>query len=215
MDTLYWNTVNDKLRESLLLFMENEIFNDFRLVGGTSLSLQLGHRLSVDIDLFTDVMHKAIDFETIDQFLRKNFNYVSSPTDVSIGFGRSYILGESRNDSIKLDLYQTETFLEEPIIRENLRLAGIREIGAMKMDVIQRGGRKKDFWDIHELLNRFSIDQLITLHELKYPYIHEKKLLIHNLTDFSKADEEPDPICLKGNYWELVKLDIIEEVEQL
>jgi hypothetical protein len=193
--------------------MKTEIFNDFRLVGGTSLSLQLGHRESVDIDLFTDVMHKAIDFQTIDEFLRNSFSYVSSPTKGLIGFGRSYILGENRNESIKMDLYTTETFFEEPIIIDSVRLAGTREIAAMKLDVVQRGGRKKDFWDLNELMNKLSIEQLLDLHKLKYPYNHDRELLIRNLTDFTRADIEPDPICLKGNYWELVKLDIIEAVD--
>ena len=52
---LYYNTVNNLLKETLELLMKAPIFNDFRLVGGTSLSLQLGHRMSIDIDLFTDV----------------------------------------------------------------------------------------------------------------------------------------------------------------
>ena len=51
---LYWNTVSALLKDSLLLLMQAEELNEFRLVGGTALSLQLGHRMSVDIDLFTD-----------------------------------------------------------------------------------------------------------------------------------------------------------------
>lgn len=62
---LYYNTVNPLLRNALELIMQAEIFNDFRLVGGTSLSLQLGHRISVDLDLFTDVSYDSIDFEAI------------------------------------------------------------------------------------------------------------------------------------------------------
>ncbi len=58
--------------------MEAQVFAQFRLVGGTALSLQFGHRLSVDIDLFTDAPYNSIDFETITKYLRNTFSYVST-----------------------------------------------------------------------------------------------------------------------------------------
>ena len=68
MKSLFYNTVNPILKSSLETLMNSEIFNDFRLVGGTSLSLQLGHRISVDIDLFSDVEYGSLDFEAIDGY---------------------------------------------------------------------------------------------------------------------------------------------------
>lgn len=78
-DRLHWNTVRPLLKEALATIMQNDIFQAFRLVGGTSLSLQLGHRKSDDIDLFTDEPYGSIDFAVIDKFLRKTFPYVSDP----------------------------------------------------------------------------------------------------------------------------------------
>jgi len=60
---IHWKTVNGLLRETLLLLMKSKEFDKFRLVGGTALSLQLGHRISVDIDLFTDADYGSIDFD--------------------------------------------------------------------------------------------------------------------------------------------------------
>lgn len=210
---LYWNSVNEILRESLFLLLSSPQFGEFRLVGGTSLSLQIGHRLSVDIDLFSDLPYGTIDFDQIYQFLNRNFPYVSPPTKAPIGFGKSYLIGQDPINSIKLDVYHTEPFLENSIEIEGIRLASIGEIAAMKMDVIQRGGRKKDFWDIHELLGKYSLEHLLELHQKKYPYIHDKELLLQNFNEFSRADDEPDPICLRGKYWELIKLDLIEAKE--
>lgn len=59
---MYYNTVNEHLKNALLSLMKSEVFIPFRLVGGTALSLQLGHRISVDIDLFTDAPYGSIDF---------------------------------------------------------------------------------------------------------------------------------------------------------
>jgi hypothetical protein len=54
-------------------------------------------------------------------------------------------------------------------------MATIEEIIAIKVDVIQRGGRRKDFWDLHGLLESYSINQMIELHEQRYPYNHDKE----------------------------------------
>lgn len=81
------------------------------------------------------------------------------------------------------------------------------------MDVIQRVGRKKDFWDLHELLGKYGIEQMLNLHLQRYPYSHDRGLILNNLTNFSLADEDFEPICLKGKYWEFIKDDFEEIME--
>jgi hypothetical protein len=66
---LYYNTINNLLKNSLEIIMSSEVFKNFRLVGGTALSLQLGHRISVDIDFFSDAPYGSIDFDEIESFL--------------------------------------------------------------------------------------------------------------------------------------------------
>lgn len=60
---LYYTTVNELLKSSLSKLMASEVFSQFRLVGGTALSLQIGHRESIDIDLFSDVEYGTLDFK--------------------------------------------------------------------------------------------------------------------------------------------------------
>jgi hypothetical protein len=103
MKSLYWNTVSADLGECLLLLMNHPLFDDFRLVGGTALSLHLGHRLSVDIDFFSSGMQGSLNFDLIDSFLRSQYKYVSAPLGVPIGFGRSYLLGETSDKTIRID----------------------------------------------------------------------------------------------------------------
>lgn len=213
---LHWDTVTPLLREGLELFMQEPLFNDFRIVGGTALSLQLGHRLSIDIDLFSEVLYGSIDFKELDTFIRARYSYVDPGTlPAIIAMGMFYIVGNDDRNAFKLDLMYTDEFIEPYILDDGIRLATTAEIAAMKLDVVQRKGRKKDFWDIHELLDIYSVPEMLSLHELRYPYTHERELLIQNFTDFSLADEEPDPVCLKGKHWELIKMDIIEEIEKL
>lgn len=194
--------------------MKEEVFSEFRLVGGTSLSLQLGHRISVDIDLFTDAEYGSIDFNKIENYLNNNFPFVEYFSDVPVAFGKSYQIGKNRNESVKLDVFYTDNFIKDFISVDEIRLATIEEIVAMKLDVIQRGGRKKDFWDIHELIGKFTFREMLFLHKQRYPYTRDEDLIIENFTNFSIADEDFEPICLRGKYWEFIKDDLIIFVNQ-
>jgi Nucleotidyl transferase AbiEii toxin, Type IV TA system len=207
---LYWNTITPLLKRMLCQLMEIELFQPFRLVGGTSLSLQLGHRSSIDIDLFTDRPYDSIDFKALDDFLRNAYPYVSNPTRGPVGMGRSYLIGDSEMESVKLDLYYTDTFIQPELVIEGIRMASIEEVIAMKIDIVQRGGRKKDFWDLHELMDQYPPARMISLHELRYPYGHDETLIRSNFIYFSMADDDFDPVCLKGKYWEIIKLDITQ-----
>ncbi len=210
---LYWNTVTPLLSNALTKIMQEDIFRQFRLVGGTSLSLQLGHRLSVDIDLFTDAAYDSIDFSVIDKFLRNSFTYVSEPQQGLIGMGQSYLIGDSEADAIKLDLYYTEPFIQPELIVAPIRLATIGDIIAMKIDIVQRVARKKDFWDLHELLAQYTPAEMIELHKTRYPYNHDEQLIRSNFTSFTTADEDFDPVCLRGKYWELIKYDFVQAMK--
>lgn len=93
-----------------------------------------------------------------------------------------------------------------------LRLATVQEIIAMKVDVVQRGGRKKDFWDLHEVLGSYKISDMVSLHLQRFEWTHDEYTIRKNFVDFSKAEHDPDPICLRGKYWEFIKEDIEEAV---
>ena len=195
--------------------MATKAFDQFRLVGGTALSLHRGHRKSADIDLFTDANYGSIDFEAIDNFLHNTYPYVDSTNSNIIGMGKSYYVGENKDDCIKLDIFYTDEFIREIELIDAIRLASIEEIIAMKIDVILRGGRKKDYWDIHELMDDYSLHEMLSWHEKRYPYTHDKKLIKNNFTEFANADKDFEPICLRGKHWEIIKLDMIDFVNEL
>jgi hypothetical protein len=206
---LYYNTINELLKTSLLKLMAAKEFAHFRLVGGTALSLQIGHRASIDIDLFSDVEYGTLNFNEIEGFLKSNFNYVDF-LDISTGMGKAYFVGENKDNTIKLDIFYTDTFIQPYIEEDGIRMATVEEIIAMKVDVVQRGGRKKDFWDLHDLLESYNIAQMLDFHEQRYPYTHDKNLIIQNFTNFEQAEDDFDPICYKGKYWQFIKEDFEE-----
>ena len=208
---LHYETVTPLLKRILKEIMANPIFEPFYLVGGTSLSLRLGHRISVDIDLFTNAPYGSLDFSVYEKFFQDNYKYYyCTDTTNIVGFGRSYYVGGSTDENIKVDLYYHDEIINPCDVIDNIRIANLDDAVAMKVYVISRGGRKKDFWDLHELLNAYSIPQMLEVHKQRHEYTHDHDQIIANFTDFASADEDIDPICLKGKEWELIKLDFVE-----
>lgn len=110
--SLQYKTVTPLLKEILQQLMEVPLFAPFRLVGGTNLSLRYGHRLSVDIDLFSDSEYGSLDFASFENYLRTQFSYYDCNDKGSIvGMGRSYYVRNSDEDFIKIDLMYTDPFI--------------------------------------------------------------------------------------------------------
>ena len=207
---LQYRTVKPILRSTLERLMKIDEFRPFRLVGGTSLSLRYGHRISDDIDLFTDAEYGSIDFQLLQEILRREFPYCQGDCGEIVSFGTSYLVGNSKEDNVKLDLFYTDPFIRPMDQIESIRMASLDDIVAMKMDVISRGGRKKDFWDLHILRNKYTIEQMLSLYKERYPYGATDEECIAGLTNFSVADSDPNPTCLLGKIWQLIKLDFVE-----
>ena len=208
---LYLQTVSVNLIEVLQKLMEIPELKDFRLVGGTALSLQLGHRISRDIDLFTDKSYGSVNFGKIDKVLRQKFSFVEPISSGLPGPGIMYFVGETAEAMIKLDLFYTDPFVLPVVETDGFRMAQILEVAAMKLEVISRSGRKKDFWDMAELLDHYTFTVLLDVFNKKYPYLDTNDLL-KSLISFDDADDEANPLCLRGRYWELIKADIQELV---
>ena len=213
MSKLYWNTVAPILESVLQDIINEPLFSSFRLVGGTSLSLQLGHRMSVDIDLFTDAEYGSIDYKAIREFLELKYPFCVSRNLENVAFGTNFVVGNSINDCVKIDLYYTDDFIEPPIILESIRMATTNEIIAMKLDVILRGGRKKDFWDLHYFIDKLTADEMIVLFQKRYPYNDDFDKIKPQLINFEIADSDFEPICLLEKNWEIIKFDFLEFVE--
>lgn len=212
---LYTNTVSNLLWEALTQLMEVQELNSFRLVGGTSLSLQLGHRASVDIDMFTDADYGSIDFMKLENSLRGLFPYIDTSPAGFGGLGKSYFIGRHKRELVKLDLFYTDSFAFPCVKEKNIRFSSLEEVAAMKLDVIAHGGRKKDFWDIHELLEKFTFNELVCFYKKRYPYGFSKDELLLQMIDFSVADHDFEPNCFKDKKWVLIKLDFEDLIKRI
>ena len=204
---LHTSTVEPSTLVVLKQLMSIPDLEDFYLVGGTCLSLRYGHRISVDLDLFSI---KDFENEKIISVLEKRFEtfqYRNPNNPVGI-FG--FI------SDIKIDLVKHYYFkqIDAAVIEDEIRMFSDKDIIAMKIFALLKRAQKKDFWDVAELLQHYSIQNFIDFYNEKYP---NQMLLIsipHALTYFEDANESEDPISLKGQTWESVQTIIKQKVSE-
>ena len=192
---LQTQTVDRDTLELLKELMTLPELQQFSLVGGTNLSLRLGHRLSVDLDLFTN---EPFDTEKISLILTDRF------TNTTIASTSDTMLFAFINN-IKLDMVLLPYKYIEPIENyDGIRLVSLPDIMAMKLSAIARRGVKKDFWDIAELLDMYSLAEMIEFYKAKYAS-HDIFHLIRALAYFTDAEKQKDPDTLKKMTWKQVK----------
>ena len=154
-------SVGDPLWNILTDLQKDMTFEKYFLVGGTALSLQLGHRISYDIDLFT---RENIDKEQVFDFLNRNYNGKYQIHNI-----QNIILQISIN-GIKIDLVKYDYDLIEDVIKEEgIKYLGKKDISAMKlMAVANRGDQAKDFIDIYYLLKEITLNDMFEYYKIKY-----------------------------------------------
>ena len=176
-----------------------------RLVGGTALALHLGHRLSIDLDLFG-----KFDPEIITEKLKSEpFKSFSVLYDTE--FIKHYIINQIKVDIVKYDRYQ---WLENSINEDQITIAGLKDIAAMKIAAITNRGTKKDFIDMFFLLKIFSIKEIVEFYQMKYKDANLFPAII-SLAYFDDAEKDDMPKMLIPTDWEEVKNRIKTEVKQI
>jgi hypothetical protein len=163
---LYKNTVTEETMEMIQRLMDDPVLKDFFLVGGTSLSLRMGHRKSDDIDLFTTIKFDQKKFG--DHF---NKHYKADWVDIR-SHGLAVTIGR---ENIDLWHYPVPIVHHSGII-EKVRMLSEEDVGAMKMHSIAFDPvLPNDFMDIYQLLERKSLDALTKTYEKKYPDLPAKE----------------------------------------
>lgn len=180
---------------------------NFNLVGGTALSLQLGHRISVDLDLFNIESFDILDLRNkLNTHFGTRINMVSSEKNKLGVF--CFI------DDVKIDICKHPfPLLNKPITIEGIRMWSLEDIAASKVYAISNRGTRKDFWDLDLLLDHFSFYQIASFYEKRYGHqlaISIAKMLVY----FETADSSDNPHCLLNKNWEGVKKSIFKKINQ-
>ena len=198
---LQTQTVYPETLGFLKALMQEPLINDFYLVGGTALSLQIGHRISVDIDLFTN---EPFDSIFLAAELKQKYNFKENQN-------RDYFI-QGQMDGVKIDILKYPYKPLNPIVEvENVRMVVAADIASMKMAAITNRGRKRDFIDLFFLLKQFSLKQIIEWYQQKYDA--EIFMLLQSLVYFDDADGDIDLNMIEKINWENVKNKIVTEVK--
>jgi predicted nucleotidyltransferase component of viral defense system len=185
--------------------MEIPSLKPFCLVGGTALALRYGHRSSEDLDLF---YHEKFDQPEIVKDLESVFKHRFVYKQEHTTFGIFCFI-----DEIKLDIVHYPHLPIAPIETERgIRFYSSADIAAMKIQAILGRGKKKDFWDLYELLQHFSLQQIIDWHKQKFPNQMLAISIPHAITYFVDAEESDTPLSFKKQTWQGVKKGISKVV---
>jgi len=196
-------TVEDYTLELLKKLQSERFLDNFVLVGGTALSLQIGHRKSVDLDFFT-----VIDFESSVLIEQLSENYSLSVLHKT----PQTVIGTI--EGVKVDFIRFRyPFIRHIVTTDGIRMLSVEDIAPMKMDAIVGRGKKKDFYDLYFLLKNFSLEELMKLYSEKYKHQSDFHV-IRSLSYFEDAESDPDPIVFEQNLtWDIVKSEIVKSIQ--
>jgi hypothetical protein len=199
---LHKETVNRNTLELIRRLQSDPVFQQFILVGGTALSLQIGHRISIDIDFFT---REEFDVLKILEHLEQNYDFQEQYRHQNTlkGIANGVFVDMLRHD------YK---YVSEPLEIAGIKLATLQDIAAMKVNAIAGNGtRVKDFIDLYFLLKHFSFQKIISFYKIKYGSRNDYHA-VKSLTFFDEIIVDPWPkmILEKDLDIEKIKAEIIK-----
>jgi len=203
---MYEKVINTKTKRVLESLDKIEIIKNFYLAGGTALALQLGHRKSIDLDLFS----------------RKDFSTEELKTVLS-QIGKLKIYSEEKRtlnanlNGVKISFLGYKYRMLFPLVEysRSLKLASIQDIACMKIDAVSNRGSKKDFIDLYFLLKKYSLKEILSFFDKKYQEIEYSQLhILKSLIYFQDAEGDPMPLMLKSADWDEVKKELRKNVKE-
>ena len=203
---LYKETVESSTLELLNSLQSQPYLVGFYLVGGTALALRIGHRRSVDLDLFSNF---SFDVVQLLENLTADYNF-------NLFFSANNTIKGSI-DNVKVDFISHRyPFISEPVVEEEIEMLSFQDIIAMKLNAISANGQRvKDFIDIFYLIRSFSIEQMIGFYKKKYTQYNEVSVL-KSLVYFDDIDfnDWPEITAEPNLKWHVVKNELEKSVKK-
>ena len=199
---LYTQAVEPSTLDLLKDLQSKEYLKGFYLVEGTALALKIGHRKSIDIDLFSN-----FSFDALQVLEKLSFDY-----KFNLFFSATNTLKGSINN-VQVDIIAHRyPFVKEPELIENFSMLSVEDILAMKLNAIAVSGQRvKDFIDIYYFLQSYSLAEMVSFYQKKYALGNEVNIL-KSIIYFDDVDLTDWPILLKEPTlkWSAVKKRITQ-----
>ena len=197
-------TIQPNTLELLKRLSAHPELRETRLVGGTALALQYGHRQSIDLDFFGRLPQDK------DELIA-----MASTEGKGTVHNRSNLVLQMVIEGVKVDFvdYSRYEWIDNPILGDGFVLASDKDIAAMKVNAIIGRGTRKDFIDLYVLLRHYSITEIMDFYKKKYPEHSEYRALL-SMTYFEDAEMQDMPRMFLDTSWEDMKKTIIQAVQE-
>jgi hypothetical protein len=206
----HWEVVPPVLRE-LLIEIGQEPFSDrFYLAGGTALALRLGHRVSVDLDFFSQT-DELLDDSRVEIVAALRTRRAVRVLEDVVG-----------NLLLEIEGYHVGFFgygyalLESPDEVAGVRVASLTDVGLMKLDAIADRGARKDFYDAYFISRQLPLDRLLDQSSTKYPYVRGFGMMVlEGMVDFDRADQDAPVEIVPPVAWNTIKQFFVQELRRI
>ena len=206
----YWKSIPPPLRDLLAEIGRMPFANRFYLAGGSALALRLGHRVSVDLGFSSDVDEVGDDSraEILAAFKQHRTTKVLENV-----FGNLLMQVEGTHVGFFSYGYP---LLEPPSEVSGLQVAGLLDIGMMKLDALISRGARKDFYDLYFIAQQIPLEEMLQQGPIKYPYARDYEMMaLTSLTYFENADQQMAIESFPPTDWETVKDFFVAEARRL
>jgi len=205
----HWEAAPDAIRRLWPALARQTFIGQFYLAGGTALALQLGHRVSVDLDFF------PVEREVDDPIRKEIVAALSAVAEVVV---LEDVFG---NLLLTVDNVRTGFFgygyplLKPTLLCDGVQLASLEDIGLMKLDAVTDRANRKDFYDLYLIAQSVSVDELVAMAKVKYPLVRDFDLMIYQgFAFFEIADRQDDPELLIDLNWSTVKSFFVDQAKR-
>jgi len=206
---MFEQVLSKNAKKSLATLGESGLLRDAYLAGGTALALQIGHRISVDLDFFTSKEFNG------NIFVRKLKKLIPDFQLERMAAGT--VLGNINKIRFSFFFYDYLLLFKKHNL-SGIKIADIKDIAPMKIAAISDRGTKRDFIDLYFIIKMekiLSLDEILRLYDKKFGLLKQNKIhILKSLCYFDDAEQEPMPKMLKDVSWKEVKKFFEEEIKK-
>lgn len=175
---------------------------EFYLAGGTAIGLHLGHRRSLDLDLFSTSADISLD--------KLRLALVTELPDFEVvGVSDATINGRMLGVPVDIVRYPYPPMGPLDASSAGLPVASLLDLSTMKLSAIARRGIRRDFWDLHEIIQRTELDLETVANAFKQRFGRSDADLYHvlrALTYFDDAEAEASmPRGMTERLWQQIR----------
>lgn len=194
---MFVNALPPGTRSNLALLAESGLVDSFYLAGGTAAALNLGHRVSIDLDFFgPDPFDPDVLAGALADTGRLILDRIAPDT----------LLGEWNEMKLSFFRYRYP-LVSDPVVALGVRIAHLHDIAAMKLDAVSRRGTKRDFVDLYFIAQAgISLSEALQWYEQKFAGLHVNLVhVVKSLAYFADAELDPSPLMLVDFSWDEAK----------